>query len=210
MSLTIYGSIGSRASRCLWAVEETGVTYDWTPISTLDGSNRSPDYLAINPSGKIPAMSDGVVVATESLAINLYIAQNYGHGTIWPADRATQAKVLQWTFWSATEIEYYIGAIFPHLVLKSPAERDDALVERLLGELLPKLAELETALVGRDYVLGEFTLADISLAVQAFTIVDRFGLDLAAWPNITAWTARCRARPARQVVEGLVSAAKCG
>lgn len=208
MSLTIYGSIGSRASRCLWVTEEAGVAYAWEPISTLDGSNRTPDYLAINPSGKIPAMRDGDVVSTESLAINLYIAQNYGQGGLWPDDRVMQAKILQWTFWSATEIEYYIGAIFPHLVMKGEAERDQSLVDRLLGELLPKLAELETALEGKAYILGPFTLADVSLAVQTFTIVDRFGLDLADYPNVTAWTARCRARPARQKVEALVLAAK--
>ena len=209
MTLTIYGSIGSRASRCIWVAEEAGAAYEWQSISTLDGSNKTPEYLAINASGKIPAMvDDGDVVATESLAINQYIAENYGQGGIWPIDRATQARVLQWTFWSATEIEYYIGAIFPHLVMKSEADRDQALVDRLLGEMLPKLAELEAALEGRDYVLGSFTLADVSLAVQTFTIVDRFGLDLSALPNIVAWTERCRARPARQKVEAMVAAAK--
>jgi glutathione S-transferase len=208
MSLTIYGSIGSRASRCLWVAEEAGVAYDWEPISTLDGSNRTPAYLAINPSAKIPAMRDGEVLATESLAINLYIAQNYGQGRLWPDRRADQAKVLQWTFWSATEIEYYIGAIFPHLILKPEAERDQALVDRLIAEMLPKLAELDAALEGRDYVLDDFTLADVSVAVQTFTIVDRFDLDLTAYPNITAWTERCRKRPARQKIEALLHAAK--
>lgn len=209
MSLTIYGSIGSRASRCIWVAEEAGVAYDWKSISTLDGSNKTPEYLEINASGKIPAMTDtGDVVATESLAINQYIAENYGQGGLWPIDRSTQAKVLQWTFWSATEIEYYIGAIFPHLVMKSAEDRDQPFVDRLVGEMLPKLGELETALEGRDYVLDSFTLADVSLAVQTFTIVDRFGLDLSKLPNIVAWTNRCRARPARAKVEALLAAAK--
>ena len=209
MSLTLYGSIGSRASRCIWVAEEAGVAYDWISISTFDGSNKTPEYLAINPSGKIPAMTDaGGVVATESLAINQYIAENYGQGGLWPSDRAAQAKVLQWTFWSATEIEYYIGAIFPHLVLKSAEDRDRPLVDRLIGEMLPKLAELEAALTGRDYILGAFTLADVSVAVQTFTIVDRFGLDLSELPNVLAWTERCRSRPARAKVEALLAAAK--
>lgn len=207
MTLTIYGSIGSRASRCIWVAEEAGAAYDWTPISTLDGSSRSPEYLAINPSGKIPAMKDGDVVQTESMAINLYIAQNYGQGSVWPDDRQTQARVLQWTFWSATEIEYYIGAIFPHLVMKSAEVRDQALVDRLLPEMMAKFAELEAALEGRDYVLDNFSLADMHLAVQTFTIEDRFGIAMTQYPNIAAWTERCRQRPARQKVERLLAAA---
>ena len=207
MSITIYGSIGSRASRCLWVANEIGVAHEWKSISTLDGSNRKPEYLALNPSGKIPAMTDGAVVMTESMAINQYLAENYGRGTLWPDDRALQARVLQWTFWSATEIEYYIGALFPQLVVKPARDRDQALVDSLLGAMLPKFRELETALGAKDYVLGGFTLADINLAVQTFTIVDRFHLDLDDLPNIRAWTERCRARPARRKVDALVAAA---
>jgi glutathione S-transferase len=208
MTLTIYGSIGSRASRCIWVAEEAGTPYAWTSISTLDGSNKTPEYLAINPSGKIPAMADGDVVATESMAINLYIAQHYGQGGLWPDDRQGQVQVLQWTFWSATEIEYYIGAIFAQLVMTPADRRDHATVDRLMGAMLPKFADLETALDGRDYVLGDFSLADVNLAVQTFTIIDRFGQTMSEFPNIVAWTERCRQRPARQKVEALLAAAK--
>ncbi len=205
MSIVIYGSIGSRASRCLWTAEEIGVAHEWISITTLDGSNRKPDYLAINPSGKIPALTDGDVVMTESGAINQYLAQNYGQGGLWPDDRATQARVLQWTFWSATEIEYYIGAIFAQQVMKSAADRDQVLVDSLLGVMTPKFLELENALTGEDYVLGDFTLADINLSVQTFTIIDRFGLAMAEYPKIRAWTERVRARPARRKIDALIA-----
>jgi len=205
MTITIYGSIGSRASRCLWTAEEAGIAYEWSPISTLDGSSRSPEYLAINPSGKIPALSDGDVVLTESLAINQYIAEFYGSGSIWPTGPALQARVLQWTFWSATEIEYYIGAIFPHLVMKTAEQRDQKLVDSLLGAMMPKFEELEKALEGKDFVLGDFTLADINLSVQTFTITERFHIDLGALPNIRDWTERCRSRPARRKIDALAA-----
>jgi len=207
MTLTIYGSIGSRASRCLWTAEEIGVAHAWKPISTLDGSARSPEYLAINPSGKIPALSDGDVVMTESLAINMYLGQNYGQGGVWPDDRSLQARILQWTFWSATEIEYYIGALFPHMVLTSPPDRDHGLVDGLIAGMTPKFADLEAALEGQAYLLGAFTLADINVSVQTFTIVDRFGLDLSDLPNMRAWTERCRQRPARRKIDAMAAAA---
>ncbi len=205
--MVIYGSIGSRASRCLWAAEEIGLSYSWQPISTLDGSNRTPEYLAINASGKIPAMADGAVVMTESMAINLYLAQTYGQGGIWPADPVKQAAVLQWTMWSVSEVEYYIGALFPQLVMKTAAQRDQPFVDKLMAEMMGKFVEFEKALEGQDYLLGEFSLADISVAVQTFTMTDRFGLDLAEFPKLRAWTERCRLRPARQKVNALAAAA---
>jgi len=207
MTITIYGSIGSRASRCLWVAEELGIPHVWNPISTLDGSNRTSAYLSINPSGKIPALTDGDVVMTESMAINQYLAENYGRGTLWPDSRKAQGLVLQWTFWSATEIEYYVGAIFLQLLMTPPQDRNQSLIDRLIGEMMPKFAALEAALEGKDYVLGGFTLADINLAVQLFTIVDRFGLDFGQLPLIRAYTERCRERPARLKIAALVAAA---
>ncbi len=206
MGITIFGSIGSRASRCIWVAEELGLAYDWKPISTLDGSNRSPEYLAINPSGKIPALADGEVVMTESMAINQYLAEEYGRGSLWPDEPQLRARVLQWTFWSATEVESFITELFPQFVTKPVEQRDAALTSRLVAALITKLGELDRALAGRDYVLGRFTLADINLAVQTLTFVDRFHLDLGKLANLNAWTERCRARPARQRVEAMAAA----
>ena len=107
----------------------------------------------------------------------------------------------QWTFWSATEIEPFVTELFPQFVRLSAAERDQRLVDRLVASLFSRLDLLEHALAGRPYVLGEFSLADINLAVQTFTFVDRFGLDLSRLPATDAWTRRCKARPARQKVE---------
>jgi glutathione S-transferase len=204
MGVTIYGSIGSRASRCLWVAEETGIEFDWIPISTLDGSNKSSEYLAINPSGQIPAMKDEDIVLTESFAINQYLAERYGAGTIWPAEHKLRGLAHQWTFWSATEIERYVTELFPHFVTLPPSERDTDKVDRMIPEMLGKLSVLEEALEGRDYVLGSFSLADINLALQTFTFVDRFKLSLSKLPNIDQWTVRCRNRPARQKVEARV------
>ncbi len=204
MGVTIFGSIGSRASRCLWVAEEIGIPFDWLPISTLDGSNRSAEYLAINPSGKIPAMTDDDIVLTESFAINQYLAERFGAGTIWPAAHNLRGLAHQWTFWSATEIERYVTELFPHFVTLPPAERDTAKIDRLVPEMMDTLSVLEAALEDRDYVLGSFSLADVNLAVQTFTFLDRFKLSLASLPNIDRWTDRCRDRAARRRVEARI------
>jgi glutathione S-transferase len=89
--------------------------------------------------------------------------------------------------------------------MKSAADRDQALVDSLLAVMMPKFLELENALTGEDYVLGDFTLADINLSVQTFTIIDRFGLAMAEYPKIRAWTERVRARPARRKIDALIA-----
>jgi glutathione S-transferase len=191
----------------LWVAEEIGMAFDWRPISTLDGSNQTPEYLAINPSGKIPAMQDDDVVLTESFAINQYLAERYGAGAIWPAGHGLRGLAHQWTFWSATELEPFITELFPHFVTLPPEDRDTGKIERLVPQLLDRLSYLEDALSGRDYILGEFSLADMNLAVQTFTFIDRFNLSLETLPNVDAWTTRCRSREGRQKVEARVAEA---
>ena len=83
-------------------------------------------------------------------------------------------------------IEPAIGAIFAERVLKPQAERDMRHADAMLAAMLAKFPLLETALDGHDYLLGAFTLADINVAVQSFVIIDRFGQDLTAFPNIRA------------------------
>ncbi len=207
MSITIYGTIGSRASRCLWTAEEIGIAYEWNPISTLDGSNKKPEYLAINPSGRTPAMTDGKVKMAESLGINLYLAQSYGKGGIWPDDPVLQARALQWTLWSASEIEYYIGALYVNMIMKPADKRDQAFIDGLIGSMMPRLTELDKALEGKEYILCDFSLADINTGVHMFTVVDNFRLNLDHLPNVRDWVERCRARPARQKIIALFAAA---
>ena len=137
--ITLYGKAASRTSRNLWALEEIGVAYQHVPADYLKGDTKTAAYLSINPAGKVPALTDGDVVMTESLAMNLYIAQTYGAGTLWPADKAAQAKCIQWTLWAATELEPPAVGRLVEFVFKKEHERDqknvDALAERTKAPL---------------------------------------------------------------------------
>ncbi len=75
--MKLYGIAGSRAMRSLWAAEEVGVEYEHVPTHFI-GDSKKPDYLAINPNGRVPALVDGDVTLFESMAINLYLARKYG------------------------------------------------------------------------------------------------------------------------------------
>ena len=74
---TLYGISASRAFRSIWAIEEVGIEYEHVPTS-FRGDAGQPEYLAINPNGRIPALVDGDLKLFESMAINLYLARQYG------------------------------------------------------------------------------------------------------------------------------------
>src|SRR4051812_39833173 len=98
--ITLYGHAASRASRNVWLLEELGTPYKHVAIKVRSADTQKPEYLTLNPSGKVPALIDGDVQMIESLAINLYLGQTYGTGSLWPASKKDQAKILEWTLWA--------------------------------------------------------------------------------------------------------------
>ena len=90
---TLYGTSASRALRALWGIEETGIAFTHVP-TTYGPDSKSPDYLAVNPNGRIPALVDGDLTLFESMAINLYLAKHYG-GALYPANPADEARAWQ-------------------------------------------------------------------------------------------------------------------
>lgn len=192
MSLKIYGMPASRTFRCLWAAEESGLPYENLPWSYLGPEIKAPAYLAINPNGTIPALSDDGFNLFESLAINLYLARKSGQ--MLPADAKGEALVLQWTFWAATECEPLIGAWTYHTMFLPPEQRKPEIAADAAAKLPKRLKVLDAALAGRDYLLGDaFTIADLNVAAVLFR-ASAFGLD--PFPHVKAWHARCLARPA--------------
>src|SRR5438552_18333968 len=85
MALKIYGIPRSRAFRTLWMAKELGLDYENVPTDMGNGGTRTPQFLAINPNGHIPAIDDNGVVLWESMAINLYLAKTHSAGTLYPS-----------------------------------------------------------------------------------------------------------------------------
>lgn len=193
--ITLYGSKRSRATRCAWALEEVGAPYERN-LMEAPGALKTPDYLKINPNGKAPALSDGAVNLFESLAINLYVARTYGKAPFWPASKDDQARAEMWTMWSATEAEPRAIGMLVERVFKPEGQRDEAKAKQLEDELKPRMEVLNTALAGRDWLLGkDFTVADLNTAaVVAAAVPAKF--DMAAYPNVDRWLKAATARPA--------------
>lgn len=198
--ITLYGNNRSRATRNLWMLEELGVDFERNMVDHTNGDSKKEDFLAINPAGKTPALTDGDTVMFESLAINLYLAMTYGKGTIWPDSQAGQARCVQWTMFAATEVEpHTVGALI-ELIFKPKELKDEAVAEACLAKLPPALTVLETSLGKSAYLAGDdFTAADLNVACVVNSL-NMIGFDFTPYPKVTAWLKTCVDRPAQQKV----------
>ncbi|MCB2106718.1 MAG: glutathione S-transferase family protein [Rhodobacteraceae bacterium] len=203
--ITIFGGLNSRAPRNIWTLEELGIPYENKKIDFAAGENKSPAFLKINPSGKVPAMtdSDGNVVMSESFGINLYLAQRYGVGKLYPADAAGQAACVQWTLWVATEVENWaIGMIVERKFKPEPA-RDAKLAQAFEDRLAPSLKYLDTCLAGNSFLVGDtFTVADLNVACVLGGL-NMLKFDWSPYPNLSKWLTACLARDANKKVAAM-------
>lgn len=199
--LTIHGAFNTRTSRVIWMALELGLDFEHKPIHYSDGGTRTPEFLAINPNGTLPAIQDGELCLWESLAINLYLANKHG-GDLAPRDETEMGLATQWSFWAATEVETPALEALKHSLLLPEDEHDQAALAAAEAQLAKPLAVLDGALADRDYLFGgRFTVADLNLAA-VLSWVKWAKLDLTAWPHLTGWLARCLDRPTFKQARG--------
>ena len=194
--LKLYGIPRSRAFRTLWCIEELGIPYEPVAIGFDDGTNRTPQFLAVNPNGKVPAIGDGAFSLWESLAINLYLAKKHGAGRLYPKSLEDEARCWQWSFWTANEIEGNLSQWGYNTIVLPANERDPAKAKAALEALAAPLSVLEGELSKRSYLVDPkaFTVADLNVASVMFRA--HAGMDLSQRPNIKRWLDACYARPA--------------
>jgi glutathione S-transferase len=194
MTLTVYGQAQSRALRALWMVEELGVPYEHVPTRFADES-KTPEYLRINPNGRIPAIDDDGFHLFESMAINLYLAKRHG-GPLAPRDLHEDALATQWSFWVMTEVEKTLLQALFHKTGLLGNEKSDAKAAACLAELDRPFKVLDGALAGREYLLGDrFSVADLNVA--SVLLWSRMAsADLSPYPHLAAWLGRATGRPA--------------
>jgi len=190
---TLYGVSSSRAIRSIWAIEEVGVEYEHVPTHFFKDSKK-PDYLAVNPNGRVPALVDGDLVLFESMAINLHLARSYG-GALYPEAEADRARTDQWSVWGISEIEPLQMRVVVQKFFTPEEERDTAAIDAASQGLERPLKVLDSHLANRSYLLGDtFTIADLNLAgvMLLFQLIEH---DLTGHPHVQRWSQACYARP---------------
>jgi glutathione S-transferase len=199
--LRIYGIARTRAFRALWMATELGLDYEHLPIEIGEAGARAPEFLAINPNGRLPFIVDDGFVLFESLAITLYLAKKYSPGKLYPATLQGEARVWQWSFWAISEVDRGVNIWSLHAVRLPPAERDAQKREEALKVLAAPFRVLDAALAQQPYLVGnDFTVADLNVAAVISRAID---MDLSAAPNLKAWLVRCLERPAARAALAL-------
>ena len=198
-NLRIYGVARTRAFRALWIANELGLDYEHIPIEIGQAGARRPEYLAINPNGRLPAIDDDGFILWESLAITLYLAKK--HGRFYPATLEGEARAWQWSLWSVQEVDRGANIWSLHAVRLPPQDRDPQRLAEALEVLEAPFRVLEGALAGGAYLLGdEFTVADLNVAAVISRAID---MDLSATPRLRDWLERCLERPAARAARVL-------
>jgi glutathione S-transferase len=149
-------------------LKELGLPCVHVPTGFMDGSTRRPEFLAINPNGRVPVLDDDGFIVYESMAINLYLARKHG-GPLAPATLQEEAHATQWSFWVVTEVEKPLLFASANRALFAPEQRDEEQAQMALTKLDRPFKVPDAHLAQRDWLLGEgdrsrFTVADINVA----------------------------------------------
>lgn len=200
MSITFYYSPQSNATRVRWSLMELGVPHEIVRLDLRAGDQKKPDFLALNPNGKVPTIVLDGTPMFESVAIQLALGERYGvEKGLWPALGSPEhLTAMTWLIWGQVTLG---GTLFKYLQNTSewiPAELHHAKqAEQAMEELRKLLGILDGRLAGRQYLTGDrFTLADLDLASVLGWGLMVAKVDISGLANVQGWLSRCNERPA--------------
>ena len=180
-------------------LEECGLPYRIVPVNIAKGEQTAPDFLAISPNNKIPAIVDpdgpgGAPIAVfESGAILQYLGRKTG--CLYPADERARTEVDQWLFWQVAGFGPMLGQAHHFRIYAK--ERIPYAVERFTEESRRLYGVLERRLDGREHLVGDYSIADVATLTWA-KFADKQGIELTGLPNVRRWLDTLLARPAVQ------------
>src|SRR5215469_8338723 len=148
--MKLYGFAGTRSQRALWGLKEVDADFEFISVNLLEGEHKRPEYLRINPAGKVPVLIDGDRVIPESAAIVLYLADKYPEKALLPADLDERAQAYRWTLFAVTELEQPLWRITRHSFLYPPEKRSPAEIELAREDFRTMAAVLDRHLEGRE------------------------------------------------------------
>jgi glutathione S-transferase len=173
---------------------EKNLTYQIVPIDLRKQEQKRPEFLKLNPYGKVPVLADDSTVLYESRVINEYLDEKYPDPPLMPADCGARARVR-------LLIDYglnYLDAVYQKLRLermKEPREQEPQIIEKAKNEMRTLLRRLEDELGEQSYLAGNFSLADAAL-IPRFIRLEGFGvLPDASLPRLTQYLNRLKERP---------------
>jgi glutathione S-transferase len=196
-----YSPFSTNCRRVCSVAAHLGAKLDLSTVDLLKGEHHAPDYLRLNPNGKVPTLVDGDFTLCESNAIIQYVASKIAGQTLWPSDPRAQADVAHWQFWNASHLEQATNTFIWENVFKKvfgQGDPDPARVKDADERWNRFGGVLNNHLEGRAYVAGDgkrLTVADFSIAASVGHHA-MSGLPLARFRQIQRWYASIEELPA--------------
>ena len=198
MSVVFYWHPMSSATPVACALAELGVAHDRVRIDIRNGEQRTPEYLAINPNGKVPCLVVDGTPIFEGLAIHLWLGDRFGVARgLWPAaDTPERLQALSWCAWAYVTYAAMINRLM--LATREGPLRDSVQAASAGQGAAELLALLEDRLAAQPWMLGgEYSLVDLVVA-QVVGYGTYVGAGVDGYPAVAAWLAQVQARPAMQ------------
>jgi glutathione S-transferase len=195
--LTIWGRRSAfNVQKALFAIGELSLEHRHVEAGGSAGGLDSPDFLAMNPNGRIPVIADGDSIVWESHSIVRYLAARYGAGSLWSEDPAQRSEADRWMDWTLANLGPDFMGLFWAYYRTPEDQRDAARIERAERRCAVHFALLDAHLQDRLFVAGnDFTMGDIPPATALYRYFE-MGLEAAPLPAVRAWYARLGERPA--------------
>jgi glutathione S-transferase len=209
--LKLYATALSANGRKVLALSrELGLSPEIHVVNVYQGEGRTREYLAINPTGKIPTLVDGDFVLGESNAILIYLAEAHGDCRLWSRDPRRRGAIAQWLFWESAHWQpglACLSEVVGHRLFPERIPRPRSAPDWQGAALQPPLRTLETALAGHLFVAGAgLTIADFSVAgMMTYFRVASFPFD--RYPTIARWYAWLEAQDSWRSTEAALWAA---
>ncbi|XP_030192436.1 glutathione S-transferase theta-1-like [Lynx canadensis] len=208
MPLELFLDLYSPPCRAIYIfAKKNGIPFEFRSVELGRGEHLKPEFLKVNPLGKVPALRDGDFLLAESVAILLYLSRKYQTAPYWyPPDLQARARVDEYLAWQHTAIQlpaanvYLCKSLLPHF---SGQPVDTVRLDRLLGKLKPALQHLDQEVLAAKPFLAteQVSLADL-MAFTELMQPTAVGCDLFRdWPRLAAWRARVEAALGPELVQ---------
>lgn len=192
--MKLYGFSATRSLRALWGLRELGLDFDYVSIDLTKGEHRSPDFLKINPAGKVPVLIDGDLILPESAAIILYLAEKYPEKGLIPQNLEVRAEIYRWIMFAVTELEQPLWRITKHSFLLPEEHRSAADIALARKDFVAMAAILDRHMEGRSFLVGDRMTAADCVTAWLVDWANEYGL-IGDFANLRAYLERLYARP---------------
>jgi len=196
MSITFYYAPMSTASITELVIEELGVPVEKVKMDLRAGDTKKPEYLKLDPNGRVPCIVVDGTPIWESAAITIYLGEMFGTAKkLWPEAGPRRGEAMKWVVWTNVtmgEAMYRRGHSGDWV---APDQKHEKMHTQATADVMKHLGVLNDALAGKQFLLGEYTLADAHVS-SLVDWIHHSKIDISKLTNVTAWVERCHARPA--------------